>query len=202
MAGKGGNRRAVRTAPARARGLRRRPRLQKPFRTTIHQLLVIHARFSFQHIAHIQAEMFILWASQTKTLMATKNTKRHKDYIALVVDFHSRLPFLWLLVFFVALLLWLRLRRAVCSVALCEHGCPPSRISAPSSESHNPAVPLCPLWLCVNTAVPPHESPRPLRQNPPRPEPGEGPPTDMTTVIRPPSSVFPSTVLFPPAKIL
>jgi hypothetical protein len=45
--------------------------------------------------------------------MATKNTKRHKDYIAQVVDFHSRLPFLWLLVFFVALLLWLRLCRAV-----------------------------------------------------------------------------------------
>ena len=32
------------------------------------------------------------------------------------IDFHSRHPFLWLLVFFVALLLWLRLRRAV---ALC-----------------------------------------------------------------------------------
>ena len=46
--------------------------------------------------------------------MATKNTKRHKDYIASVVDFHLRLPFLWLLVFFVALLLGLRLRRAVC----------------------------------------------------------------------------------------
>jgi len=48
-------------------------------RTTIHQFLVIHARFSFEHIAHIQVEMFILRASQTKTLMATKNTKRHKD---------------------------------------------------------------------------------------------------------------------------
>jgi len=46
--------------------------------------------------------------------MATQNTKRHKDYIASVVDFHLRLPFLWLLVFFVALLLGLRLRRAVC----------------------------------------------------------------------------------------
>ena len=45
--------------------------------------------------------------------MATQNTKRHKDYIASVVDFHLRLPFLWLLVFFVAPLLWLRLRRAV-----------------------------------------------------------------------------------------
>jgi len=30
-----------------------------PFRTTIHPLLVVHARFSFQHIAHIQVEMLI-----------------------------------------------------------------------------------------------------------------------------------------------
>jgi len=50
--------------------------------TTIHQLLVVHARFSFQHMPACKLRCSFLWASQTKTLIATKNTKRHKDYIA------------------------------------------------------------------------------------------------------------------------